>query len=170
MSARTAGSVGPGESGELQLRNPVVMRGYLGMPEETAAVLLRDGWLRTGDLVTVNDDGTYTFVSRVKEVIRRRGENLSPLEVEEVLESHPAVQECAVTGVPSELSEEEVKAFLVAADGVAAGLRRAARVRGRAARAVQGAEILAAARRAAPDADRQDREAPAARRTPARGV
>jgi crotonobetaine/carnitine-CoA ligase len=109
--------VGPGASGELQMRNPVVMQGYLGMPEETAAVLADDGWLRTGDLVTVNDDGTYTFVSRVKEVIRRRGENLSPLEVEEVLESHPAVQECAVVGVPSDLSEEEVKAFLVAAPG-----------------------------------------------------
>ena len=109
--------LGQGESGELQLRNPVVMRGYLGMPAETAAVRLDDGWLRTGDLVTVNGDGTYTFVSRVKEVIRRRGENLSPLEVEEVLESHPAVVECAVVGVPSELSEEEVKAFLVAAAG-----------------------------------------------------
>jgi crotonobetaine/carnitine-CoA ligase len=107
----------PGETGELQLRNPVVMKGYLGMPEETAAVLPDGGWLRTGDLVTVNDDATYTFVSRVKEVIRRRGENLSPLEVEEVLESHPAVQECAVIGVPSELSEEEVKAFVVAAAG-----------------------------------------------------
>ena len=111
--------LGAGESGELQLRNPAVMRGYLGMPEETAAVLLDGGWLRTGDLVTVNADGTYTFVSRVKEVIRRRGENLSPLEVEEVLESHPAVVECAVTGVPSELSEEEVKAFVVAAPGAA---------------------------------------------------
>jgi carnitine-CoA ligase len=109
--------VGPGATGELQLRNPVVMKGYLGMPEETAAVLGQDGWLRTGDLVTVNDDATYTFVSRVKEVIRRRGENLSPLEVEEVLEAHPAVQESAVVGVPSELSEEEVKAFVVAAPG-----------------------------------------------------
>jgi crotonobetaine/carnitine-CoA ligase len=108
-----------GETGELQLRNPVVMRGYHGMPAETAAVLGPDGWLRTGDLVTANGDGTYTFVSRVKEVIRRRGENLSPLEVEEVLESHPAVVECAVVGVPSELSEEEVKAFLVGAGGAA---------------------------------------------------
>src|SRR5580700_2858014 len=105
-----------GSTGELQLRNPVLFRGYWGMPEETAQVL-RGGWLRTGDLVTVNADGTYTFVARVKEVIRRRGENLSPLEVEEVLETHPAVLECAVTGVPSELSEEEVKAFLVAAPG-----------------------------------------------------
>jgi crotonobetaine/carnitine-CoA ligase len=108
--------LGPGESGELQLRNAVVTPGYWGMPEESAAVM-SGGWLRTGDLVTVNSDGTYTFVARVKEVIRRRGENLSPLEVEEVLESHPAVQECAVVGVPSELSEEDVKAFLVAAPG-----------------------------------------------------
>ncbi len=108
--------LGAGESGELQLRNPVLTPGYWGMPEETAHVM-SDGWLRTGDLVTANGDGTYTFVARVKEVIRRRGENLSPLEVEEVLQAHPAVLECAVVGVPSELSEEEVKAFLVAEPG-----------------------------------------------------
>jgi crotonobetaine/carnitine-CoA ligase len=109
--------LGPGESGELLLRNPVVTPGYWGMPEETARVIT-GGWLHTGDLVTVNADGTYTFVSRIKEVIRRRGENLSPLEVEEVLAEHPAVLECAVVGVPSELTEEEVKAFIVAAPGV----------------------------------------------------
>jgi carnitine-CoA ligase len=103
-------------TGELELRNPVLTPGYWGMPAESAAVL--DGnWLRTGDLVTANEDGTYTFVSRVKEVIRRRGENLSPLEVEDVLDSHEAVLESAVVGVPSELSEEEVKAFVVPADG-----------------------------------------------------
>lgn len=100
--------------GELELRNPAVMRGYYRMPEETAAVLV-GGWLRTGDLVTENDDGTYTFVGRKKEVIRRRGENLSPAEVEAALERHPAVAEAAVVGVPSELSEEEVKAFVVPA-------------------------------------------------------
>jgi carnitine-CoA ligase len=108
--------LGPGETGELELRNPVVTPGYWGMPEETAA-LRHDGWLRTGDLVTVNGDATYTFVGRQKEVLRRRGENLSPLEVEEVLEAHPAVLECAVVGVESELSEDEVKAFVVPADG-----------------------------------------------------
>jgi crotonobetaine/carnitine-CoA ligase len=107
----------PGGSGELLLRNPVVTPGYWEMPEETARAI-RGGWLHTGDLVTVNADGTYTFVSRIKEVIRRRGENLSPLEVEEVLTEHPDVLECAVTGVPSELTEEEVKAFIVAAPGV----------------------------------------------------
>jgi carnitine-CoA ligase len=108
--------VGPGGTGELQLRNPVLTPGYWRMPAETAAVM-SDGWLRTGDLVTAGHDGTYTFVARVKEVIRRRGENLSPLEVEEVLGAHPAVLECAVVGVPSELSEEEVKAFIVPAAG-----------------------------------------------------
>jgi len=108
--------LGPGQTGELLLRNPVVTPGYWGMPAETAEAIT-GGWLRTGDLVTVNGDGTYTFVSRLKEVIRRRGENLSPLEVEEVLAAHPAVLECAVTGVPSDLSEEEVKAFIVTAAG-----------------------------------------------------
>ena len=115
--AQSGAIAGPGESGELELRNPVLTRGYWEMPAETAA-LMDDSWLRTGDLVTVGDDGTYTFVARVKEVIRRRGENLSPLEVEDVLAGHPAVLECAVVGVPSELSEEEVKAFVVPAAGV----------------------------------------------------
>jgi crotonobetaine/carnitine-CoA ligase len=101
--------------GELQLRNPAVMLGYWGMPEETERVLLPDGWLRTGDLVRENADGTYTFVGREKEIIRRRGENLAPAEVEEALMSHPGVAEAAVVGVPSELSEEEVKAFVVLA-------------------------------------------------------
>jgi crotonobetaine/carnitine-CoA ligase len=108
--------LGPGETGEIELCNPVLTPGYRGMPEETAA-LFDEGWLRTGDLVTVGDDGTYTFVGRQKEVLRRRGENLSPLEVEEVLEAHPAVLECAVVGVESDLSEDEVKAFVVPADG-----------------------------------------------------
>jgi crotonobetaine/carnitine-CoA ligase len=108
--------LGPGEEGELELRNPVIMRGYYEMPEETAAVIV-DGWLRTGDLVRVNDDETYTFLGRKKEVIRRRGENLSPAEVETALERHPDIVEAAVIGVPSDLSEEDVKAFVVAAPG-----------------------------------------------------
>ncbi len=105
-----------GESGELLLRNPVVTPGYWEMPAESAQTVV-DGWLHTGDLVTVNADDTYTFVARKKEVIRRRGENLSPAEVEDAIGSHPSVAECAVMGVPSDLSEEEVKAFVVAAAG-----------------------------------------------------
>jgi crotonobetaine/carnitine-CoA ligase len=102
--------------GELELRNPAIMRGYYEMPEETAAVMA-DGWLRTGDLAVDNGDGTFTFVGRRKEVIRRRGENLSPTEVEAALEQHPAVVEAAVVGVASDLSEQDVKAYLVAAEG-----------------------------------------------------
>lgn len=113
--------------GELELRNPAVMRGYYRMPEETAAVTTEDGWLRTGDLVRRDDEGFYWFLGRKKEVIRRRGENLSPLEVEVTLQRHPDVALAAVVGVPSDLSEEDVKAFVVPALGAAldvAGLHR----------------------------------------------
>jgi crotonobetaine/carnitine-CoA ligase len=113
--------VAVGDTGELELRNPVIMRGYYEMPDETASVHHGD-WLRTGDLVHVDDEDTYTFIGRKKEVIRRRGENLSPAEVEAVLERHPTVAEAAVIGVPSDLSEEDVKAFVVAAPGAVVDL------------------------------------------------
>jgi carnitine-CoA ligase len=103
--------------GELELRNPAVMKGYWGMPDETENVLAPDGWLKTGDLVTANRDGTYTLVGRKKEIIRRRGENVAPAEIEEALVSHPDVVEAAVVGVPSELSEEDIKAFVVMREG-----------------------------------------------------
>lgn len=105
-----------GQTGELLLRNPAVTPGYWEMPEETAATVV-DGWLHTGDLVTVNVDSTYTFVSRRKEVLRRRGQNLSPAEVEDAILAHPDVLEIAVVAVPSELSEDEVKAFVVPEPG-----------------------------------------------------
>jgi carnitine-CoA ligase len=105
-----------GHTGELLLRNPAVTPGYWDMPEETAATVV-DGWLHTGDLVTVNQDGTYTFVSRKKEVLRRRGQNLSPAEVEDAILVHPDVLEVAVVAVPSELTEDEVKAFVVPEPG-----------------------------------------------------
>ena len=105
-----------GEVGELWLRNPTVMLGYWAMPEETSEVLV-DGWLRTGDLVRREPDALYTFVARRKEVIRRRGENLAPAEVEAGLAEHPDVAEVAVVGVPSALTEEEVKAFVVPRPG-----------------------------------------------------
>jgi crotonobetaine/carnitine-CoA ligase len=109
-------SAGVGEVGELLLRNPAVTPGYWRMPEETARVL-HDGWLHSGDLVRVNADGGYTFAGRKKELLRRRGENVSPLEVEQALAEHPAVQDVAVVGVPSDLSEEEIKAFIVPTQG-----------------------------------------------------
>ncbi|MDH3729720.1 MAG: AMP-binding protein, partial [Acidimicrobiia bacterium] len=113
--------VSTGSVGELLLRNPAVMKGYYEMPDETRKAL-GGGWLHTGDLVRADDDGYMFFVSRKKHIIRRRGENLSPSEVENALESHPRVEEAAVVGVPSDLSEEEVKAFVVSTQGeVSAG-------------------------------------------------
>ena len=114
--------VADGEVGELELRSPAVMRGYWGMPEETARVVDPDGWLRTGDLVHQNPDGTYTFVGRQKEVIRRRGENVAPAEIEEALCTHADVAEAAVIGVPSELTEEEIKGFVAVSDPESADL------------------------------------------------
>jgi crotonobetaine/carnitine-CoA ligase len=108
--------VGSGQTGELLLRNPTVTPGYWKMPEQTAATVV-DGWVHSGDLVTGNADDTYTFVARKKEVLRRRGQNLSPLEVEEAITTHPDVLEAAVVAVPSELSEDDVKAFVVPAAG-----------------------------------------------------
>ncbi|MDN5851281.1 MAG: AMP-binding protein [Actinomycetia bacterium] len=106
--------VPPGAPGALLLRHPTVTPGYFGLPEETAEAL-RDGWLHTGDLVTTDGVGTYTFVARKKEVIRRRGENLAPAEVADAVRAHPDVADCVVIGVPAGMAEEEVKAYVVLA-------------------------------------------------------
>lgn len=111
--------VGPGEVGELEISNPTTTPGYLDQPEQSAA-LLRDGWLRTGDLAWYDEDGYYYFGGRSKELIRHKGENLSPAEVERVLEEHPNVAAAAVIGVPSDLAEEDVKAFVVVRAGARA--------------------------------------------------
>jgi crotonobetaine/carnitine-CoA ligase len=108
--------VAAGGTGELLLRNPAVTPGYWQLPDETAATVV-DGWLHTGDLVTRGADDTFTFVTRRKEVLRRRGQNLSPAEVEDAVLAHPDVLEVAVVAVPSELTEDEVKAFVVPAPG-----------------------------------------------------
>jgi carnitine-CoA ligase len=103
--------VPPGEAGELIISNPAIMRGYFNDPEKTAESL-RGGWLWTGDLATRDEDGFFYFLDRKKDIVRRRGENVSSVEVEVVLTAHPAVEEAAVVGVPSELTEEEVLALV----------------------------------------------------------
>ena len=108
-----------GEVGELVFRNPMTMKGYFGEPELTAQAL-RGGWLYTGDYARRDEDGFYTFVDRKKDIVRRRGENVSSLEVELTLGDHPAVEEAAVVGVPAELTDEEVLAFVVLKPGGAA--------------------------------------------------
>jgi len=103
-------------AGELLARSNVVLEGYWDQPEETA-VSLRDGWFHTGDGAVIGDDGYVTIQDRKKDVIITGGENVSSIEVEDVLFSHPAVAEVAVIGVPSERWGETIKALVVLAEG-----------------------------------------------------
>jgi carnitine-CoA ligase len=105
--------VPPGAVGEIVFRHPLgqVTR-YHNLPQATAEAY-RDGWFHSGDLGRIDEKGDLFFVGRLKEAIRRRGENVSAWEVANVIERHPKVQECAVFGVPSELGEEEVMACVV---------------------------------------------------------
>jgi carnitine-CoA ligase len=107
-----------GEAGELWLSNPATMVAYWRDPEATAAALAQ-GWLRTGDLVRRDAQGFFTFVARKKDVIRRRGENVAAAEIEAVLMAHPSVREAAAVGVPSDLGEEEIVAYVTPAGAAA---------------------------------------------------
>jgi long-chain acyl-CoA synthetase len=93
------GFVTPGESGEIVVRGPQVMQGYWQRPDETAKVMVH-GWLRTGDIGVMSEDGYFTIVDRVKDIIIASGFKIFPRDVEEALYAHPAVQEAAVIGVP----------------------------------------------------------------------
>ncbi|HEX8804735.1 MAG TPA: AMP-binding protein, partial [Acidimicrobiales bacterium] len=106
-----------GDPGEIWVRGPNVFAGYWDDPEATAAACTPDGWLRTGDVAVVDDEGFLYLVDRVKDVIIVSGFNVFPAEVEEVLATHPAVAAAAVVGVPHPHSGEAVRAFVVPADG-----------------------------------------------------
>ncbi len=106
----------PGEPGELVIRGPQIMQGYWNMPDETTNAL-RDGWLYTGDLAVMDDDGYYRIVGRKKEMIVVSGYKVFPDEVDDVLMSHPAVFEAATIGLPDEKTGERVKSFVVLKPG-----------------------------------------------------
>jgi crotonobetaine/carnitine-CoA ligase len=105
-----------GEVGELVVRTPIVMQGYFRDPEQTKAAF-RDGWFLTGDLVRRDEDGYYYFVSRKKDIIRRRGENIAGAELDRVIGAHPAVHEAAAIPVASELGEDEILVAIVTKPG-----------------------------------------------------
>jgi long-chain acyl-CoA synthetase len=107
----------PGEVGELVIQGPQVMEGYWHKPEETAMVL-RDGWLYTGDLASIDADGYFYIVERKKDLIIAGGYKIYPREVEEVLYQHPGVKEAAALGVPDAYRGETVKVVIVPQDGV----------------------------------------------------
>ncbi len=108
--------LGIGEIGQLAVKGPQVMKGYLNRPEETAAVL-QDGWFLTGDIATMDQDGYFTIVDRQKEMIISGGYNIYPREIEEVLYAHDKILEAAVVGRPDRYRGEIAKAYLVLKEG-----------------------------------------------------
>ncbi|MEN3540825.1 long-chain fatty acid--CoA ligase [Microbispora sp. ZYX-F-249] len=111
--------VAPGEPGEVLVRGPNVTPGYWRNPEASAAALTEDGWFRSGDIATLDDEGHLHIVDRVKDMYISGGENVYPAEVESVLFEHPAVAEAAVVGVPDERWGEVGRAFVVPRPGAA---------------------------------------------------
>jgi acyl-CoA synthetase (AMP-forming)/AMP-acid ligase II len=114
----TGEDAAPGERGELWVRGPQVMKGYLNNAQATADTLDREGWLHTGDVAIVDDEGRYTVVDRVKELIKYKGYQVAPAELEAVLLGNPEIADAAVIGVLDKESGEELpKAFVVRAPG-----------------------------------------------------
>ncbi len=108
-----------GDAGELVVKGPQVMKGYWNKPEETAQAL-RGGWLHTGDIAKMDEDGYFTIVDRIKDMIKTVGENVYPREVEEVLFAHPKVKDAVIVGIPQEFLGEKIKAYIVLKEGVTA--------------------------------------------------
>jgi len=109
----------PGEVGELVVKGPQVMKGYWNKPGETAQTL-RGGWLHTGDIARMDEEGYFYIVDRIKDMIKTVGENVYPREVEEVLYAHPKVKEAVVVGIPQDFLGEEIKAYIVLKEGMIA--------------------------------------------------
>jgi acyl-CoA synthetase (AMP-forming)/AMP-acid ligase II len=106
--------VEPGERGELWVRGPQVMKGYLNNPEATAHTIDADSWLHTGDIARADEDGRFWIVDRLKELIKYKGYQVAPAELEALLVTHPSIADAAVIGVPDEEAGEAPKAFVVA--------------------------------------------------------
>lgn len=109
-----------GQAGEILVRGWSIMKGYYGMPEQTAKAIDAGGWLHTGDLGVLDEDGRLRFVSRIKDVFRVGGENVAPSEVEEVLHQHPAIRQAQVIGVPDPRLVEVPAAYVILKPGAVA--------------------------------------------------
>jgi acyl-CoA synthetase (AMP-forming)/AMP-acid ligase II len=103
----------PGERGEFLVRTPAAMLGYLNNPVATSATIDADGWVHTGDIVTVDAEGWFRIVDRVKELIKYKGYQVAPAELEAILLTHPCVADCAVVGRPDVEAGEVPKAYVV---------------------------------------------------------
>jgi acyl-CoA synthetase (AMP-forming)/AMP-acid ligase II len=114
VDSESGKALGPGEAGEVWIRGPQVMVGYFGRPSATAATIDADGWLHTGDVGYVDDEGLCRIVDRVKELIKYKGFQVAPAELEAVLLKHPSIKDAAVVRSPDEEAGEVPKAFVVA--------------------------------------------------------
>jgi acyl-CoA synthetase (AMP-forming)/AMP-acid ligase II len=115
VGPESGADVAAGERGELWIRGPQVMKGYLNNPEATAATLDPEGWLHSGDVATVHDDGYFQIVDRLKELIKYKGFQVAPAELEALILTHPEVSDVAVVGVPDPEAGEFPKAYVVPA-------------------------------------------------------
>ncbi|KMK65129.1 AMP-binding protein [Puniceibacterium sp. IMCC21224] len=113
----TGAACGPGGAGEIRVRGWSVMQGYYDMPDKTTETLSADGWLSTGDLGRIGEDGRLEFVGRLKNIVRVGGENVSPEEVEDRLHQHPAIKQAQVVGVPDDRLVEVCAVFLILNEG-----------------------------------------------------
>ncbi|SDC18706.1 AMP-binding protein [Ruegeria marina] len=120
VNPETLADMPPGEDGELWVRGPQVMKGYLNNPAATAATIVEGGWLRTGDIAHFDADGYLYITDRLKELIKYKGFQVAPAEVEAELLTHPAITDAAVIGKPDSEAGELPMAFVVAAPGQAA--------------------------------------------------
>lgn len=116
--------LGARKIGELYIKGPHVMKGYLGRPQETKSCLTEDGWLRTGDVGYYNEEGLVFVTDRFKELIKVKGHQVPPAELEGVIRSYPGVLEAAVIGIPHETSGEVPRCYLVQKKGVTVDVKR----------------------------------------------
>jgi long-chain acyl-CoA synthetase len=119
VDIRTGATLGPNREGEVQIKGPNVMRGYFKLPEETAAAFTGDGYLRTGDIGTIDEDGHLSITGRLKEMMIIGGENVFPREIEEALQAHPGVAMAGVIGVRDPMRGELPIAFVEMKEGAA---------------------------------------------------
>jgi 4-coumarate--CoA ligase len=117
VDTETGKDLGLGEDGEIWVRGPQVMPGYLNNEKATKETIDEDGWLHTGDIGHVDADGHFTIVDRLKELIKFKGFQVPPAELEALLVTHPAVADAAVIGVPDDEAGELPKAFVVLKEG-----------------------------------------------------
>ena len=118
VDLETGEALGPHQNGELCFHGPQIMKGYLNNQKATDEMIGPDGWLRTGDVAYYDEDGAFYIVDRIKELIKVKGIQVAPAELEEILDSHPVVKDVAVIGIPDEKAGELPRAYVVKKPGM----------------------------------------------------